>query len=73
MYRIILCCIKGFLKVFNFEVVVRNLRYFARDRTYIYMRHDCMHHIYIYIYNFCVEVFEKTISCTEMIDPSFES
>ena len=26
----------------------------------------------IYIYNFCVEVFEKTISRTEMIDHSFE-
>ena len=26
----------------------------------------------IYIYNFCVEVFEKTISHTEMIDHSFE-
>ena len=25
------------------------------------------------IYNFCVEVFEKTISRTEMIDHSFES
>ena len=32
-------------------------------------------YIYIYnndIYNFCVEVFEKTISRTEMIDHSFE-
>ena len=29
--------------------------------------------IYIGIYNFCVEVFEKTISRTEMIDHSFES
>ena len=28
---------------------------------------------YIYIYNFYVEVFEKTISRTEMIDHSFES
>ena len=27
----------------------------------------------VYIYNFCVEVFEKTISRTEMIDHSFES
>ena len=27
----------------------------------------------ICIYNFCVEVFEKTISRTEMIDHSFES
>ena len=32
---------------------------------YIYM--------YICIYNFCVEVFEKTINRTEMIDHSFES
>ena len=33
-----------------------------------------MHHIYIYnnIYNFCVEVFEKTISRTDMIDHSLE-
>ena len=30
-------------------------------------------YIYICIYNFCVEVFEKTISRTEMIDHSFES
>ena len=29
--------------------------------------------IYICIDNFCVEVFEKTISRTEMIDHSFES
>ena len=29
--------------------------------------------MYICIYNFCVEVFEKTISRTEMIDHSFES
>ena len=29
--------------------------------------------ICMYIYNFCVEVFEKTISRTEMIDHSFES
>ena len=28
--------------------------------------------IYLYIYNFCVEVFEKTISPTEIIDHSFE-
>ena len=28
--------------------------------------------IYTYIYNFCVEVFEKTISPTEIIDHSFE-
>ena len=35
MYKIILFCIKGFPKVLIFEVV-RNLRYFARDRTYIY-------------------------------------
>ena len=26
----------------------------------------------LYIYNFCVEVFEQTISRTEMIDHSFE-
>ena len=29
-------------------------------------------YIHICIYNFCVEVFEKTISRTEMIDHSFE-
>ena len=29
--------------------------------------------MYKCIYNFCVEVFEKTISRTEMIDHSFES
>ena len=29
--------------------------------------------MYICIYNFCVEVFEKTISRTEMIDHSFEN
>ena len=28
-------------------------------------------YIHICIYNFCVEVFEKTISRTEMIDHSF--
>ena len=36
MYKIILLLHQSFLKVLNFEVVVRNLRYFARDRTYIY-------------------------------------
>ena len=30
-------------------------------------------YIYICIYNFCVEVFEKNISRTEMIDHLFES
>ena len=29
-------------------------------------------HFYRNIYHFCVEVFEKTISHTEMIDHSFE-
>ena len=49
---------------------------FAFDRTQI--KNDASHiyvyiYIYICIYNFCVEVFEKTISRTEMIDHSFES
>ena len=35
------------------------------------VRPTCIY-ICIYIYNFCVEVFEKTISRTEMIDHSFE-
>ena len=34
--KLCFCCIKGFPKILIFEVVVRNLRYFARDRTYIY-------------------------------------
>ena len=29
--------------------------------------------MYIGIDNFCVEVFEKTMNRTDMIDPSFES
>ena len=40
---------------------------FAFDRTQIKIYAS-----YIYIYNFCIEVFEKTINHTEMIDPSFE-
>ena len=33
---------------------------------------DALPYKYIYIYQNCVEVFEKTITRTEMIDHSFE-
>ena len=35
--------------------------------------YDTLLYICIYIYNFCVEVFEKTISRTDIIDHSFKS
>ena len=49
---------------------------FAFDRTQI--ENDASHiyiytGMYIYIYNFCVKVFKKTMSCTEMIEYSFKA